>query len=404
MKRLVPVLLCLVVVGFGAALTAGFAPAGELEECTTAVIAGPATADGNPILWKNRDTDSLSNKVVLVREQPYDYLAVVNAGETSGRIAWGGLNSAGFAIINSVAYNLPQESGEAGDLEGHVMADALRSCATADDFERDLEANLGAGLGVQTNFCVIDANGGAAIFETHNHGYKRLNTSDTPEKYLLNTNFSRSGKTDKGAGYLRFDRENELFRAIPAGKLTHGFVLQSAARDLGNSLLRHPDRTEWKKLPADPPTWIHANYTIDRGATACAMVIHGVKPGEDPRNATLWVILGEPVCSVAIPLWVAAGETPAELRAGARAPVYQEALRLQERLRPLKGRDRREYLDLGRLDNRAGTGWLPGNLKLETEILEETARLLQKGASPAQLADFERSAAARVLATLRRIP
>lgn len=403
MKRLVPVLLCLVVVGFGAALTAGFAPAGELEECTTAVIAGPATADGNPILWKNRDTDSLSNKVVLVREQPYDYLAVVNAGETSGRIAWGGLNSAGFAIINSVAYNLPQESGEAGDLEGHVMADALRSCATAEDFERYLKANLGAGLGVQTNFCVIDANGGAAIFETHNHGYQRLNASETPEKYLLNTNFSRSGKADRGAGYLRFDRENELFRAVPAGKLTPGFVLQTAARDLGSTLLRHPDRAEWKRLPADQPTWIHANYTIDRGSSACAMVIHGVKRGEDPRYATLWVILGEPVCSVAIPLWVAAGETPAELREGTQAPIYQEALRLQERLRPLKGRDRREYLDLGRLDNRAGTGWLPGHLRLETEILEETVRLLETKPAPTRLSEFQQAAAARVLAALRRV-
>jgi hypothetical protein len=393
-------LLCLVLAG----LTAGLAPAGELEECTTAVIAGPAAADGKPILWKNRDTDSLSNKIVLVREQPYDYLAVVNAAETSGRIVWGGLNSAGFAIVNTVAYNLPQESGEAGDLEGHVMADALRTCATAEDFEHYLAANLGAGLGVQTNFCVIDANGGAAIFETHNRGYARLDASAAPEKYLLNTNFSRSGKTDKGAGYLRFDRENELFRAVPAGKLTHGFVLQTAARDLGNSLLRHPDRAEWKKLPADQPTWIHANYTIDRGATACAMVIHGVKPGEDPRNATLWVILGEPVCSIAIPLWVAGGETPAELRAGGQAPIYQEALRLQERLRPLKGRDRREYLDLRRLDNRAGTGWLPGSLDLEREIIEETARLLRQGATTAQLAAFQQAAAARVLAALRRIP
>jgi hypothetical protein len=399
-NRLISILLCLVLAG----LTAGFAPAGEPEECTTSVITGQATADGNPILWKNRDTDSLSNKIVLVREKPYDYLAVVNAAEPSGRIVWGGLNSAGFAIINSVAYNLPQESGEAGDLEGHVMADALRSCATADDFESYLKANLGAGLGVQTNFCVIDANGGAAIFETHNHGYNRLNASDTPEKCLLNTNFSRSGKADKGAGYLRFDRESELFRAVPAGKLSHGFVLQTAARDLGNVLLHHPDRAEWKKLQADRPAWIHANYTIDRGSTACAMVIHGVKKGEDPRNATFWVILGEPVCSVAIPLWVAAGETPAELRAGEQAPIYREALRLQERLRPLQGRDRREYLDLRRLDNREGTGWLPGNLALERGILEETARLLQNGPSPAQLAAFEQATAARVLAALQRIP
>jgi hypothetical protein len=400
MKQIGRSLLILVLAG----LTSGLALAGEREECTTAVITGGATADGRPVLWKNRDTDSLSNKVVLVREKPYDYLAVVNAGQPSGRIVWGGLNAAGFAIINSVAYNLPGAAGGSADLEGHVMADALRRCATADDFEEYLRANLGGGLGCQTNFCVIDAQGGAAIFETHNQGYKRLEAAESPGKCLLNTNFSRSGAADEGAGYLRFDRESALFGAVPAGTLTHDFVLQTAARDLGHALLRHPDPADWKKLPSDRPEWIHAERTIDRGATACAMVIHGVKPGEDPRYATLWIILGEPVCSIAVPLWVAAGDPPPELSAGEAAPIYKEALRLQDRLRPLKGRDRREYLDLSRLDNRDGTGWLPGNRKVERGILEETAGLLQKRPTPAGLAEFERAAAARVLAALKQVP
>jgi hypothetical protein len=388
-----------------AGLSATSAPAAGREECTTAVITGAATADGRPVLWKNRDTDSLSNKVVLVREKPYHYLAVVNAHQTSGRIAWGGLNAAGFAIINTVAYNLPAEAkGEPADLEGHVMADALRSCATADDFEKYLAANQEGGLGCQTNFCVLDARGGAAIFETHNHGYRRLQAADTPEKCLLNTNFSRTGKADQGAGYLRFDRETELFAAVPAGKLTHGFVLQTAARDLGHTLLRHPARGEWGKLPSDRPEWIHASFTINRASTACTMVIHGVKPGEDPAKATLWVALGEPVCSIAVPLWVAAGDPPAELREGLTAPIQREAARLKDELRPLKGRDRQEYLDLRRLDNRDGTGWLPGNLAVEKGILDDAARLLGKGATPAQLAEFEQAAAARALEALRRVP
>ena len=143
------------------------------DECTTAIITSAGTVDGRPLLWKNRDTDDLSNKVLFVDEVPHTYLAVVNAGDTSGRIAWGGLNDAGFAIINSVAYNLPR-SGGLDDLEGHVMGDALRTCATVDDFERYLKSNLGPGLGSWTNYCVIDARGGAAIFETHNRGYVRL--------------------------------------------------------------------------------------------------------------------------------------------------------------------------------------------------------------------------------------
>ncbi len=400
MRRFGWILLVLALAG----IALGAAVAADREECTTAVITGAATADGDPILWKNRDTDSLSNKVVFVRDQPFDYLAVVNAGQISGRIVWGGLNAAGFAIINSVAYNLPGAAGGAADLEGHVMADALRRCATADDFEAYLKANLGGGLGCQTNFCVIDAHGGAAIFETHNRGYKRLEAAAASGSCLLNTNFSRSGAADEGAGYLRFDRETALFATVPAGKRTHEFVLQTAARDLGHTLVRHPDPPQWKKLPAGRPEWIHADRTIDRASTGCAIVIHGVKPGEDPRYATLWVILGEPACSIAVPLWVAAGDTPAALSAGLAAPIYVEARRLQDTLRPLKGRDRHEYLDLRRLDNRDGTGWLPGNLKVERGILEEAASLLRARPAPEQLAEFQKNAAARALAALQQIP
>jgi hypothetical protein len=378
------------------------APLSE-EECTTAVITGAAAADGKPILWKNRDTDQLSNKVVFVDEKPYSYLAVVNAGDNAGRITWGGLNARGFAIINSVAYNLPQKSGESADLEGIVMADALRTCASADDFEKYVSGNLGPDFGCRTNFCVIDAHGGAAIFEVHNNGYKRLNAAETSEKYLLNTNFSRSGTADQGAGYLRFDREVELFQSVPVGKLSHEFVLQTLARDLGHSLLRHPAPAEWKEYSSDHPVWIHANYTINRPTTASTILIHGVREGEDPLRATLWVILGEPVCSIALPIWVASGETPEEVRSGKDAAIYREATRLQNMLRPLKGRDRREYIDLTRLDNKEGRGWLPGNLKLEKEILTETAALLKADPTPAQLRDFQNIAASKVLSALKGI-
>jgi len=378
-------------------------PALAGEGCTTAVITTRGTTDGRPLLWKNRDTDSLSNKVVFVDERPFKYVAVVNAPDTAGRIVWGGLNEAGFAIINSVAYNLPLVAGEQKDLEGRVMADALRTCGSVEDFQRFLTSRLGPSLGCQTNFVVIDARGGAAIFETHNHGFERLDADTVQSGCLLNTNFSRSGTPDKGAGYLRFDRERALFARVPPGRLTGDFILQTAARDLGHALLPHPERAAWRLLPADSARWIHTNHTIDRASTACTILIQGVKPGEDPRRATLWVILGEPVCSIAVPVWVAAGETPAELRSGAAAPIYLEARRLRGLLRPLKGPDRGEYADLTRLDNRRGTGWLPATLKAESEILRETEALLARNPEPATLAEFEKGVAARALRTLQGI-
>jgi hypothetical protein len=115
------------------------------------------------------------------------------------------------------------------------------------------------------------------------------------------------------------------------------------------------------------------------------------------------VILGEPLCSIAIPLWVAAGPTPSELREGRDAPVAAETTRLKKILRPLKGVDRGEYLDLTKLDNDRGTGWLPATLTAEQEIFRATRTLLEKHPAPQELAAFQKEAASRALRTLKMI-
>ena len=374
------------------------------EECTTAVVTAVATPDGHPLLWKNRDTGELSNKAVHVAEDPYSYVAVTNAEEPSGRIVWGGLNERGFAIINSVAYNLPRRGGEMADLEGMVMADALRTCATIQDFEDYIARNLGPGLGCWTNFLVLDAEGGAAIFEVHNHGFVRLASDTAARGYVLNTNFSRSGAPMAGEGYLRFQREEELFGQQSPGTISVRFLLQDVARDLGHVLLENPPRESWSSFPADVPHWLHTRHTIDRNITASSILIRGVRKGEDPKHATLWVILGEPLCSVAVPVWVAAGATPPELSQGEDAPIVQESRRLRARLRPLRGGAREEYLDLTKLDNREGTGWLPETLVAERSIIQETNQFLRTQPGAEAMAAFERAMAERALKTLKAIP
>ncbi|HSK11371.1 MAG TPA: hypothetical protein VK911_17435 [Vicinamibacterales bacterium] len=371
------------------------------QECTTAIFTAAATPDGRPLLWKNRDTDTLSNKVVFVDDKPYSYLGVVNAEDTDGRMVWGGLNAAGLGIANSVAYNLPQRPGEQADLEGIIMADALRTCATVDQVERYFAANLGPDLGSLANFLVIDAQGGASIFEVHNRGFKRIDATAAPQGYMANTNFSRTGTADQGAGYLRFDRETALLEAAAPRSYTPAFVLQTLARDLGHPLLGNPAREEWKSLPADRPLWVHTNHTINRNSTASVLLVHGVKPGQHARLATLWVILGEPVTGVAVPLWVAAGTPPAELWEGKQAALTAEAFRLKDVLRPLKARERKEYADLTRLDNAAGTGWLPSLLEAERDTLDQVDRLVAKNPQAADLAAFQKAAAERALALLR---
>jgi hypothetical protein len=393
MKKMLPVLALALV------LSAAAPPAARA--CTTAVVSTAAAADGRPLLWKNRDTDFLNNKVLFVSESPYSYLALVNAEDRSGRWAYAGLNSAGFAIFNSVAYNLPEAAGEMKDLEGMIMADALRRCASIDDFEAYLRESLGPSLGSLANFGVIDARGGAAIFEVSNRAYKKFPAADVAEKYLVNSNFARSGKDAAGAGYLRFERASRLFRALPPAGISHRQILGHISRDTGHVLVAQPAFAQFRDFSAKKPAWLASRDTIDRDSTSAAVVVHGRKPGNDGSPATLWVQLGEPLFTIAVPLWVEAGAVPDALRAGAKAPLLAESQRLKKLARPYAEVDRCEYLQFTRLDNREGSGFLPGLLRVEEEIMALTAEFLRTAHPAAELAAFQERMAARALAALQ---
>lgn len=371
--------------------------------CTTAIIGPSASSSGRPMLWKNRDTDFLNNKVIFVPESPYSYLALVNAEDRSGRWVYAGLNSTGFAIFNSVAYNLPENSGELKDLEGAIMADALRKCSSVSDFEKYIQENLGPSLGSLANFGVMDAQGAAALFEVSNHSYKKYLASDFPEKYMVNTNFARSGEAETGAGYLRFERASQLFRQILPGRISYRQVLSQFSRDTGHALVQQPAFPQFKKISGKKPFWIATRDTIDRESTSAAVVVCGRLPGQKDSLATLWVMLGEPLFTIAVPMWVEAGASAAPLYQGEKATLYLEAKRLKKLARPYAESDRREYLEATRLDNREGTGFLPRLLETEKEIFDRTENFLKLPHAPAELAAFQELMAAKALAALRAV-
>jgi len=374
------------------------------EGCTTAIINGKATQSGVPILWKNRDTGFLSNKVIYVPEVPYRYVGLINAKETSGRWVYAGLNSAGFGIMNSVAYNLPKaKDNEMKDLEGQIMADALRTCATVDDFEAYIRKNQGATLGSWANYGVMDSLGNTVIFELHNNGYKKIDTAQAPENYLINSNFSRSGEKGKGAGYLRFERASALFDRIAPGEITPLGIMQKISRDFGHVLLEQPELYDLKKLSIKKPVWVLTRDTVNRYSTASVAIICGKKPGDNKSVATFWVLLGEPVTTIAVPVWVEAKETPPALYEGECAPIYTEALRIKKIIRPFSEPDKEQYMQATLLDNREQSGFLPLLLKTERDIFEETQAFLKKSHSSKEYAEFQNKMAKKALGTLKNI-
>jgi hypothetical protein len=372
----------------------------DADACTSAVVAPTGSATGTPILWKNRDTSSVSNKVIYVDEEPFAYLCLANASTGSGRSCFAGLNEEGFAIINTVAYNIPLRTDESVDLEGIIQADALRTCRTVEDFEHYIEANLGPELGAQTNIGVMDAEGGAAIYEVHNHGFTRIDAADQPSGYLINTNFARTGAAGEGEGYIRFKRASELFKTFEPGGVDPDVILRRFSRDLGHPLVSGVGLDDVAKLPSRPSVWINTRDRIDRPSTACAVVMVG---GNDQQPATMWVIPGEPVTASAVPLWVEAGRSPAALCEGEEAPLWKESLRIKGGLRPLEIGHAGDYLDLTRLVNADGTGYLPDLLAMEQSIVVETAAFLAGRPQPDALAAYQEQVAARVLEHLRSI-
>lgn len=194
--------------------------------CTSAVVSGKVTLDGRPLLWKNRDTDYLRNHVAYVKGEKYDFIADVNSDNFPDlKEAWVGTNSAGFALMNTQSYNLVEvkDGEERGAANGRIIYRALEVCATVEDFCHFLDTITKPSL-IEANFGVIDAKGGAAMFEVDYYKYTMYDANDpkdAPYGYIARTNFSFAGEVNRGAGYVRYmEADRVLMKASATGGVT----------------------------------------------------------------------------------------------------------------------------------------------------------------------------------------
>lgn len=402
----------------------GFAHQGEFEECTIAVVGADASADGRPLIWKNRDTSFLDNQIVHLDDGRYPYVALVNAGETHR--VWMGVNLAGFAILNALSYNLddfaiagiagaglfqddaPMDCGgltAGGGLitNGMLMKLALQSCSGIDEFEQLLEETNGRRI-YPSNLAVLDASGRAALFEAGGNSYLRFdadNPGHAPGGILVRANFSLSADT-VGLDTWRYRRADRLLAPIAAGRGIRIEDLLSTARDLVSEEA-DPYPLPYDGAPQGYPGaagYIDTRETINRRATSAFGVIQGIRSGEHPALTTFLAGLGQPVAAPVLPFWVAAGETPPEV-GGGDASVLNDLTR--QRGRALYDFPGNPYLlDTARLvtgsDSTAAV--LPLVERIEAEVLAETARHLafwrESCACPDRLREVEWTLASRV--------
>lgn len=273
--------------------------------CTSFIISGKATPSGRPMMFKHRDTDCLDNRIAYFQGDKYAFIGLMNAPTLDGEV-WSGVNEAGFCIMNTASYNLREDSLECQmDREGELMYHALASCATIADFEQWL-TTYPQPWGVEANFGIIDAQGGAAYFEMNNSRYIKYDVNAEQSGYRVVTNFSFAGRYEDYEGYERyltasaimqeaFSREKEM-TAIDALNL---FSRKYRHEVLGVNYYQE-----------NAPQYIVDQDFIPRRITSAVVVFEGVKAGSNPLHTVMWTALGYPACAVAVPLLVHGAHLP----------------------------------------------------------------------------------------------
>ena len=342
--------------------------------CTTAIVSGKYTVDGRPLLFKQRDTPDLENKLLAFSDGKYSYIGLVNTKDTLGKAVFGGFNKAGFAIMNSASYNLNlNDSGKDDGCDGQIMKLALQNCATLADFEHLLDS-LPKPLNVSANFGVIDAKGGAAYYETGNYSYKKYDANNpdiAPLGYIVRTNFSYSGNRQQDKGLSRYQAaQNLLYQASLTNSISVDFFI-SVSRNLKHGLT-HTNLYETVPATSHEAVFTAFRDYIPRYFTASSIVVQGITGKERPEQTIMWTMLGSPLSTVSIPVWLSTSlKLPEILQAEPKtrkAKLNDWSLQLKKQIFPIERGEGNDYINLAALLTQDQKGILQKVILIEKQV------------------------------------
>lgn len=358
--------------------------------CTSAIVSGKLTANGRPLLWKNRDTDDQNNRVkkIPAHDGNYEFVGLFDAGDRKDSAVWMGYNEKGFAIMNTASYNLKDDDVKDMDKEGVVMKLALEKCASVDEFE-DFLKKMPKPMRVEANFGVIDAMGNGAYFETCNYAYKKFDVNDSESGILTRTNYSYSGRVDEGFGYIREQSEKTLIAPhIVRHDFTPAVFTEGVCKTFYHSLLGQDFTYSGTK-------WLVEQDFIARSISTASTVIEGVLPGENPLLTTMWIALGYPPCAEVSPVWLWENGVPVELQGTGEnnhAPQCDIVNAREDSVFSVKRGNGPRYFDLSKLYNAQNTGYcqvlIPKNMetyKTGYEILAQRRLQFSKTSKKSKL-------------------
>lgn len=357
-------------------------PEGTLA-CTSFIVSGKATKDGRPMIFKNRDTGDANNVVVVAQGELYRYLGIAASWDKKPTSIWGGHNEVGFAIINTAAYNMNGCRVKDSDNDGVVMRRALEVCRTLADFEHLLDT-LPKPLDVNSNFGVLDGEGGCAYYETGDSSYVKFDANDpreAPNGYIVRTNHGLTGCRSIDRGVERFMAITDFMAETHRkGNLDCEYLIANAPRYLTHGLTK---QNLYEQLPKDEndTRYIHFSEFIPRYITSSVLLVQGAAPGESPSHTVSWTNIGWPCGSVAIPLMLEE-DVPlpsiVQRDESGKSWLCSQSIEQKQRVFSLRRGNVRDYIDLSKLVNAAGTGIVQRVMPLEREVFNHAREALKK--------------------------
>lgn len=284
------------------------------EECTICVVSGKATKDGKPLLWKNRDIPLKyrNNDIRFIKGEKYNFVGLMTVGYD--KYVWAGTNSQGLCIVNSASRDL-RGTSKNGLGNGDFLKKALGICKNINEFEQLLQKTNWPGRITNCNYGLIDSEGNAALFETRNYSYTKFDANNpeiAPNGFIVRANFGLT--SDGDGGKLRFDKANSLFKkAVTENQLDYKYIIKNIARNLSDSDNNTYKLPVYNAFDEENTFSIDASNTINRNTTSAAIVFQGVTKNQSVSLTTMWSILGNPILSIATPMWIASESVPNEL-------------------------------------------------------------------------------------------
>jgi hypothetical protein len=186
-----------------------------------------------------------------------------------------------------------------------------------------------------------------------------------------------------GFGYIRYTNADHIVKAHigRAGEFTPQWIFQNLSRSFYHSLL-DIDLVKDIEVTERGSGWFISQDFIPRPSSSSAIVLQGVKEGENPANSIMWTVLGYPPVSVAVPMFVKAGENqPSWMTPTADSPnaeMCSMALELKENIFAVKRGNGEKYMNFRKLYNSEGTGYMQQLRPVENAVFEKSDKFIEQ--------------------------